>query len=222
MGFLDHSTNNIIVDAVLTDYGRSKLANQGANAAALVSNYAFADDEVDYSMITKYGVQVGKEKIEKNTPIFEASTNANFGVKYILTSSENPAGRQATFTYSGLTTLIEGSTNTISMTALMTDTDDSVNSPVRYEIEYDPLYISVSGGDGGETKPNQGNSRYRYISPASNQPTQTFVITLNASGREDLIQKGLGTSTETTLNITTSTFAFESLTLQIQYAAAAV
>ena len=27
MGFLDHSTNNIIVDAVLTDVGREKLAD---------------------------------------------------------------------------------------------------------------------------------------------------------------------------------------------------
>ena len=31
MGFLDHSTNNIIVDAVLTDIGRQKLAaNDGS------------------------------------------------------------------------------------------------------------------------------------------------------------------------------------------------
>ena len=83
MGFLDHSTNNIIVDAVLTDYGRSKLA-QNQNMAELITNYGFADDEVDYTMIKKYGLIVGKEKIEKNTPIFEASTNAEYGVEYYI------------------------------------------------------------------------------------------------------------------------------------------
>ena len=31
MGFLDHSTNNIIIDAVLTDTGRKMLANNQGN-----------------------------------------------------------------------------------------------------------------------------------------------------------------------------------------------
>lgn len=71
MGFLDHTTNNIIVDAVLTDEGRKKLASaDGLN----IRMYAFADTEVDYSLLLKYGEVVGKEKIEKNTPIFEANT----------------------------------------------------------------------------------------------------------------------------------------------------
>ena len=38
MGFLDHSTNNIIIDAVLTDHGRKLLAeNQGAFQIAFFS-----------------------------------------------------------------------------------------------------------------------------------------------------------------------------------------
>jgi hypothetical protein len=48
------------------------------------------DDEVDYSTITKYGRTVGKEKIEKNTPIFEAITNQNFAQKFRLISISNP------------------------------------------------------------------------------------------------------------------------------------
>ena len=68
MGFLDHSTNNIIVDAVLTDVGREKLASATASEN-FVAAYAFADDEIDYTMIKKYGTIVGKEKIEKNTAI---------------------------------------------------------------------------------------------------------------------------------------------------------
>ena len=78
MGFLDHSTNNIIVDAVLTDVGREKLA-AATTAENFIASYAFADDEVDYTLIKKYGTIVGKEKIEKNTPVFEASTNAELG-----------------------------------------------------------------------------------------------------------------------------------------------
>ena len=76
MGFLDHTTNNIIVDAVLTDKGREKLAQSGAGGGLNIVKYAFADNEVDYTLLKKYGETVGKEKIEKNTPIFEANTDS--------------------------------------------------------------------------------------------------------------------------------------------------
>lgn len=85
MGYLDHSTNNIILDAVLTDYGRSKLASAGTTANGFnITRFAFGDDEVDYTIIKKYGRTVGKEKIEKNTPIFEALTNETIALKYKL------------------------------------------------------------------------------------------------------------------------------------------
>jgi len=81
MGFLDHTTNNIIVDAVLTDKGRQKLASaSGLN----IKTYAFADTEVDYTLLKKYGEIVGKEKIEKNTPIFEANTGDSIGSRHSL------------------------------------------------------------------------------------------------------------------------------------------
>lgn len=85
MGFLNHSVNNIIVDATLTEKGREYLSKNEANAFS-ITQYSFGDDEVDYSVITKYGIQTGKEKIEKNTPIFEASTNQNLSLKYPLLS----------------------------------------------------------------------------------------------------------------------------------------
>jgi len=80
MGFLDHSTNNIIIDAVLTDKGRAKLASGDLN----IIGYTFGDDEVDYSLIKKYGILVGKEKIEKNTPVFEASTLSDNAILNVL------------------------------------------------------------------------------------------------------------------------------------------
>ncbi|MAG26768.1 hypothetical protein CMI47_14600 [Candidatus Pacearchaeota archaeon] len=88
MGFLDNSTNNIIVDAVLTDYGRQLLARNDGSFS--IVKFALGDDEVDYVTIKKFGRTVGKEKIEKNTPVFEAQTNQNFGLKNKLLSLSNP------------------------------------------------------------------------------------------------------------------------------------
>jgi hypothetical protein len=88
MGFLDNSTNNIILDAVLTDVGRQFLARNDGSFS--LHKYAFGDDEVNYGIISKYGRTVGKEKIEKNTPIFEALTNQSQAQKYRLISVSNP------------------------------------------------------------------------------------------------------------------------------------
>jgi|TARA_B100000035_G_scaffold129854_1_gene110363 hypothetical protein len=87
MGFLDHSTNNIIVDAVLTDAGRRALArNDGSFQIAM---FALGDDEVDYGIISKFGRNVGKEKIEKNTPIIEALTAGSLALKNKLVTIDN-------------------------------------------------------------------------------------------------------------------------------------
>lgn len=88
MGFLDGTTNNIILDAVLTDTGRQFLAKNDGSFS--IVKFALGDDEVNYTIIQKYGRTVGKEKIEKNTPVFEALTNQNFAQKYRLISVSNP------------------------------------------------------------------------------------------------------------------------------------
>jgi hypothetical protein len=88
MGFLDHSTNNIILDAVLTDTGRQFLSRN--NGDFTLFKFALGDDEVNYAIISKYGRSVGREKIEKNTPIFEALTNQAHAQKYKLISVSNP------------------------------------------------------------------------------------------------------------------------------------
>lgn len=87
MGFLNHSTNNIIIDAVLTEKGRELLSLN--NGSFKIKQFSCGDDEVDYSLITKYGKNIGKEKIEKNTPIFEAITNSRLAIKYPLRSFSN-------------------------------------------------------------------------------------------------------------------------------------
>lgn len=88
MGWLDNSTNNIILDAVLTDYGRQALARN--DGSFRIVKFSLGDDEIDYSLITKYGRTIGREKIEKNTPVFEAFTNQNIGLKYKMISVPRP------------------------------------------------------------------------------------------------------------------------------------
>ena len=88
MGFLQGDTNNIIVDAVLTDLGREFLARNDGSFSLV--KFALGDDEVDYTIVEKFGRTVGKEKIEKNTPILEAQTNGNLAQKFKLVSVSNP------------------------------------------------------------------------------------------------------------------------------------
>ena len=68
MGFLNHATNNVIIDAVLTERGRELLSRNDNSFS--ISKFRLGDDEVDYSILEKYGLIIGKEKIEKNTPVF--------------------------------------------------------------------------------------------------------------------------------------------------------
>ncbi len=88
MGFLDHSTNNIIIDAVLTDIGRAFLARNDGSFS--IVKFALGDDEIDYTIIEKFGRTVGVEKIEKNTPVFEAQTSGNLALKHRCVSVSNP------------------------------------------------------------------------------------------------------------------------------------
>ena len=82
MGLLDHSTNNIIVDAVLTKKGRQSLAKN--DGSFTISHFSLSDDEVNYEIIKQFGRTVGKEKIEKNTPVFEALTAGTMASRHRL------------------------------------------------------------------------------------------------------------------------------------------
>ena len=88
MGYLDSSTNTIVVDAVLTNAGRNALAKNDGSFS--IVKFAFGDDDVDYGLIKKFGRVIGKEKIEKNTPVFEALTNPSFAQKYRMVTVSNP------------------------------------------------------------------------------------------------------------------------------------
>ncbi len=88
MGLLQNDTSAVLLDAVLTDTGRAFLAKNDGSFS--IVKFAAADDEVDYSIIQKFGRVVGKEKIEKNTPVLEALTNGAYAQKYKCLSVSNP------------------------------------------------------------------------------------------------------------------------------------
>lgn len=132
MGWLDNSTNNIILDAVLTDYGRQALAKN--DGSFRIAKFALGDDEVNYGIITKYGRTVGREKIEKNTPVFEAFTNQNLGLKYRMISAPRP------LLYMPRLALVSTSASSIS---LSTSDTGEVKSFAVIKIEQQP--------QGGET-----------------------------------------------------------------------
>lgn len=87
MGFLDDS-GDIIVDAVLTDIGREKLARN--DGSFRVVGYIFADDEIDY---TQFNPTTGSAFVDEDilkTPIFEALVNEKLNIQYPLMIISNP------------------------------------------------------------------------------------------------------------------------------------
>jgi hypothetical protein len=126
MGFLDHSTNNIILDAVLTDTGRQFMSRNDGSFS--LSKFALGDDEVNYSIIKKYGRTVGKEKIEKNTPVFEALTNQSQAQKHKLISVSNPnLIRLPSLTLTGDSTLNNNTVTIYTTTAIGRQTQARIN-----------------------------------------------------------------------------------------------
>ena len=141
MGFLNHATNNIIIDAVLTERGRELLSKNDGSFS--IEAFSFGDDEVDYSLLTKYGKTIGKEKIIKNTPIFEANPNENIAIKHPLISFPNPLTR-----ISQLPTLIRATTTeNTTVTIFDTREDENSNTGVEGTISVKTSLASINSGD---------------------------------------------------------------------------
>lgn len=80
--------SGIIVDAVLTDLGRQKLAKN--DGSFRIVSYAFADDEIDYSL---FNPNTGSSFVDQqllNMPVFEASVNEKLNINYPLITITNP------------------------------------------------------------------------------------------------------------------------------------
>lgn len=86
MGLLRQDTTNIEVDAVITTVGSQFLARGDFS----IYSFSLGDDEINYDLIEQYGQTVGREKIEKNTPVFEALRNPSLSLRSNLISLSNP------------------------------------------------------------------------------------------------------------------------------------
>ena len=83
MGFLDNS-GDIILDAVLTDVGRKRMARGNFK----ITKFSVGDDEIDYGLYQKnhpsgsayYDLEI------LQTPILEAFTQPNANINYGLVS----------------------------------------------------------------------------------------------------------------------------------------
>lgn len=86
--FLNNS-GDIILDAVLTDYGRQLLAK--GDGSFNVTKFAFGDDEIDYGLWSTGSVTALKDTEIMATPILEAFTNnaASMKSKLLTIGIEN-------------------------------------------------------------------------------------------------------------------------------------
>lgn len=158
MGFLDNTTNNIILDAVLTDTGRQFLARNDGSFS--IFKFGLGDDEINYGIITKYGQSVGKEKIIKNTPIFEASTDPAGALRSNLVSISNPnLVYMPTLKLTTANTSVQISVNNASQRLQTISVEQTLGTnsgapgsidvelqDVMYQVNMNNLFLEISGG----------------------------------------------------------------------------
>ena len=215
MGFLDNSTANIIVDAVLTDLGRQLLAaNDGSFA---IRRFSLADDEVDYGVITRFGLVVGKEKIEKNTPIFEAQTNTDLALKYNCVSISAialTAYPSLTLASTGGATISGGAVNLIASSAanassqvLVTQRPASGLASVTAELAEDLFFVKVNRRFLGvnstvQTSQPNGVDVYEIVTTLGASPSASFTLrTVLANTSTDFTTYGDGSTITTPVRI---------------------
>lgn len=211
MGFLDNSTNNLILDAVLTDVGRQFLARNDGSFS--IHKFALGDDEVNYGVVGKYGRTVGAEKIEKNTPILEALTNQATAQKYKMISVSNPnllrlpmmamSGDANVNALNNLITLGRNTQKTSNVTVQQTiQNETTIDVELRdqtFMVDVPNLFVQILNN----TPENiDGNQRATYIltrSPAENAFGGSSVqFTLSVKSLTDALFTVYGTTADKT------------------------
>ena len=215
MGFLDNSNTNIIVDAVLTDLGRQLLAANDNSFS--IRRFSFGDDEVDYGIITRFGLSVGKEKIEKNTPVFEAQTNVDLALKYNCVSISAialTAYPTLSLSSTGGATVSASSVNLVASSQSTGYTQVQViqnpatnQSSVTAELAEDLFFIKVNrrflaiNAPVEVSQPN-GVDVYEIVSVIGTSPTASFNLrTILTNTSTDFTTYGNGSSIVTPVRI---------------------
>lgn len=182
MGFLQQDTNNIILDAVLTNEGRRRLAANDGSFRVVA--FSLGDDEVDYSIIQKFGRNVGREKIEKNTPIFEALTNATLESRSkLITIADSSKISLATYTFTNTPLTFNNVTGTPSTQPAVEATlqaPDSSDIPSEIQdsvivVSVDRRFVQITGATPFQTVDNV--DYYNIVATSRDARTSIFSIT---------------------------------------------
>ena len=205
MGFLDHSTNNIIVDAVLTDIGRQALARNDGSFS--IYQFSLADDEVDYGIIQEFGRTVGKEKIEKNTPVMEALTVGSLGLKHPLVSISNEfLTHMPTLTLTSKTNPITfDRKSNVSVNNLEAEIKSQTGTTIEFDlidpeimVEINHLFLSIVG-ESPDIRYTDNIAVYRF-------PTSQSATGDEITAKIPLRLKSFATSTFNTYSVAGSSF----------------
>lgn len=92
MAYLRNENNEIIIDAILTDYGRQKLAK---NSELGITRFALSDDEIDYNLYntSHTGGELWYDVAIRELPILEAIPNSKNQMKYkLFTTTDGTSG----------------------------------------------------------------------------------------------------------------------------------
>lgn len=101
MSYLKNNNNKVVVDAILTDYGKAKLASKGTLD---IYKFAVADDEIDYTLYNSDhpdGTDYYNSAIV-NLPLLQSLPDFKKSMKYPLftpSSSYNPVVEELSLTY---------------------------------------------------------------------------------------------------------------------------
>lgn len=201
MGIQNNTTSTIIVDAVLTDTGRMRLANNTFK----IDSFALIDDEVDYGLIKKYGRVVGSEKIIKNTLVQEAITDPALCAKSFLITATTQnikympqlgvsSVEPGNYSQTGYIRLSVSSTATnnsasysnvviklIMPTTSPTTTIDPQMQDTNYSVEVDDAMLTVENAPPPLSIDSMGRARYIVTTSTSTSSTATRNTTAAAS-----------------------------------------
>jgi len=165
MGFLDNS-GDIILDAVLTDLGRERLAR--GDGSFKITKFAAADDEIDYGKYNKNHAS-GSAYYDLDiltTPVLEAFTNNIGSVKHkLMTIPRNnllylPVIKLANTVDGQSAGMWTGTTSPVSTNLYLVTVDNATSTDVNSS-DSEQLYqkTGVIRGDGAATGDGVGSTQ---------------------------------------------------------------
>jgi len=217
MGYLNKTI--LELDAVLTDRGRELLSKNPQKA--VITQFAVADDEVDYDMWNPNnpnGTEFYGTLIE-NMPVLEATINSNQALKFKLVTLDKDTNRMPVidvgqtnitlksggqlYTISPNTINFEGGNSTLGYTAIISNSDVATIIPSPgYEIntEEDATIITITES----TNDSISAKGFKFDITAKTQSFKNASTTITLIGNETggIVQLQLTVLKETTATMT--------------------